>query len=240
MDGLGDRMKSYEKVNRDFLIKRTPVIIRLDGKSFHTFTHINRVEKPFDKKFNTCMRVAALNIVENSMNAVFCYVQSDEISIFLKDWKNLDSEQWFGGNIQKIVSVSASMATMAFNRLSKQYLLNRFNDEHKTTSATFDARVFNIPKEEVVNYFVWRQQDATRNSIQGLGQSKFSHNEMQGKSNDEVQEMLKTRAATNWNDLEVWKKRGTTLFKFETETYLEDMVPPIFTKDRNYIERFID
>lgn len=259
-DNLGDRMKGYETVSTMKLIKRMPVIIRLDGKAFHTWTRQLKnidagLEKdPFSIRMNQSMSDTAWRLVKGIQNAVFAYTQSDEISILLNDWKTLTTDQWYGNGLQKMASVSASMATAYFNE--------QFYDDN-IASALFDARVFNLPKEEVVNYFVWRQQDATRNSINMLGQFYFSHKELQGKNVSEVQDMLMMSEGyvdgrplnVNWNDLDTWKKRGTCITRGAdirmagsngmtviqpNETYKIDKEIPIFTQDRDYIERLLN
>ncbi|MFW6122346.1 MAG: tRNA(His) guanylyltransferase Thg1 family protein, partial [Petrotogales bacterium] len=176
---LGDRMKTnYESVSQTKLLRRTPVIIRLDGKAFHTFT--KGMKRPFDENLIQCMTTTTRNLVENIEGCEFGYTQSDEISLLLTDYKKFETQAWFDYKVQKIVSVAASMCTAYFNRIFfKNYGFGK--------PAFFDARVFSIPKEEVVNYFIWRQQDATRNSIQMVGQSVFSHKELHGKSCDEIQ-----------------------------------------------------
>jgi len=154
-DSLGDRMKGYEHVSRSTLTKRMPVVIRIDGKAFHTWTkQLKNVDdslndSPFSVKMNQAMSDTTQKLVSNIQNAVFGYTQSDEISILLNDWKTLTTDQWFGNTIQKMASVSASMATVYFNEACTSTSRRFF------VPAMFDARVFNIPKEEVTNYFVW-------------------------------------------------------------------------------------
>ena len=237
---LGNRMKGYEHVSRTKLTRRTPVIIRLDGKAFHTWTKcLTRLDasleiSPFSDMMHDCMSSTANELVGRIQNATISYTQSDEISILLNDWKGLKTDQWFDGNIQKIVSVSASMATAYFNDYVQRHKLNIDIDNRDIPLAFFDSRTFNIPKEEVANYFVWRQQDATRNSINMLAQYHFSHNTLQGKNTDQVQEMLFRDLNINWNDLATWKKRGYCA----TLVGCDDGIP-IFTKARDYIERHL-
>lgn len=244
---LGNRMKTYERVNKNKLMRRTPVIIRLDGKAFHTWTKVlqhldvSLETSPFSDMMHDCMLHTAFELVRNIQNATLAYAQSDEISILLNDWKGLKTEQWFDGNIQKMVSISASMATGYFNKRIQIHNDNALEiDRQDLNLAFFDARVFNIPKEEVANYFVWRQQDATRNSINMLGQHYFSHKELQNKNVSQVQDMLMTALGhggplnINWNDLDAWKKRGYCT----TNEYMDDVIP-IFTQDREYIEHHL-
>lgn len=200
-DSLGDRMKTYESVSRHFLTRRTPVIIRLDGCHFHTFTR--GFDKPFDDILCRAMQETMKNLCTSIQGCVLGYTQSDEITLVLCDYKKITSDAWFGNNIQKIVSVSASEATTVFNSSfraivfeqlipytlleDKSYVndvtYRRLMDKYlsKADTATFDSRVFNLPKEEVCNCLIWRQQDATRNSIQGLGQKYFSHKQLEKK-----------------------------------------------------------
>lgn len=234
-DSLGDRMKTnYENINRTFLVRRMPVIIRLDGKAFHTLT--KGLDKPWDASFGRCMRNTAIKLCEEIQNVEIAYVQSDEISLLLNDYKNLGTMQWFDGNIQKIVSVSASIASVEFTR--------QFGEV-----GIFDSRVFNIPKEEVCNYFIWRQNDASRNSVQSLAQSHFSHKELHGLGLNELQDKLFKEKNINWNNEEIWNKRVICIVKRKNthpDNYIlirtfwdEDYAIPEFTKDRNYIEQYI-
>jgi len=231
--GLGDRMKKYEKVSKTKLMRRTPVIIRLDGKAFHTWTrqliNVDQVLKtePYGEVMHKAMFYTTEYLMQNIQNAVFAYSQSDEISILLNDWKRLTTDQWFDGTIQKIVSVAASMATVGFNT-------NPVIKCMDLKPAVFDARVFNVPLDEVANYFVWRQQDATRNSIQMLGQYYFSHKQMHGKNISQVQDMLMAEHNVNWNDVDTRKKRG---WCFASDGYDNEI--PIFTKDRYFIEQYL-
>ena len=224
-DDLGKRMKEYyEQVPKTKLVRRMPVAIRIDGKAFHTFTKGFR--RPFDEILITAMQETTKYLCENIQGCVLGYTQSDEITLILVDYRNLSSSAWFDYEVQKMCSVSASMATMAFNKyftdLAEDFVLSTANeddaelDKYCSTllkairkGAMFDARVFNIPKEEVTNLVYWRQLDATRNSIQMVGQANFSHNELQGKSCNEIQDMLMTQRGINWNDFPTYKKRGT-------------------------------
>lgn len=211
-DSLGDRMKTYENVTRTHLTRRTPVIIRIDGKAFHTFTR--NFVKPFDDILVETMQDTMKYLCENIEGCVLGYTQSDEITLVLCDYKKLTSQAWFDNNIQKMCSISASMATLEFNRKfcenKDRWFMNTYNcvysneemfekwfkimktyNEAGFHGALFDSRAFNIPKEEVNNCLLWRQQDATRNSIQSVAQANFSHKQLQNKNCSELQEMLK-------------------------------------------------
>ena len=205
-NALGERMKKYEYVTRSHLTQRMPVIIRVDGKSFHTFTR--GFKRPFDRVLMKAMQETMVRVCENIQGCVLGYTQSDEISFVLVDYKTLYTSAWFDSNIQKCASVAASMTTMHFNKAIKkqfnlyvaaqdkidddfQYILTLFKAIEK--GAMFDARIFNLPKEEVANYFLWGGNDATRNSIQMVGQTYFSHSELQGKTCNEIQDMLFTK-----------------------------------------------
>jgi tRNA(His) guanylyltransferase len=255
---IGDRMKGYENVERRYLTRRTPSLIRLDGRSFHTLT--KNFQKPFDPIFIKTMHDTAKYLCENISGCQIAYTQSDEITLLLTDYATLHTQPWFDKNIQKMCSVSASMATASFN--------SNFHNNYKDSScwthgnykedmeqlnyymnvelATFDSRVFNIPKEEVCNNFIWRQQDATRNAILMMGDAHFSHKELQNKSCNNIQEMLFQQKGINFNDTPIYQKRGACIIK---ETYMKEEVErsrwivdyeiPIFTQDRNYIEKYL-
>ena len=272
---LGDRMKNnYENISRYYLTRRTPVIIRIDGKAFHTFTR--GFKKPFDDILVKSMQETMKYLCENIQGCVLGYTQSDEISLVLTDYAELITDAWFGNNLQKMCSVSASMATLAFNKAFNDNIV-RYIDSHFDTDcdvmndlaeytkilinarnkgAMFDSRVFTIPKEEVCNYFIWRQKDATRNSIQSVGQANFSDKELHKKSTKDIQDMLMTQKGINWNDYATTLKRGSCCIKADDSLTEYDEVGnicgytqrskwvidneiPIFTQDRNYVEKLI-
>ena len=222
-DDLGTRMKEYEKRNQYYLQKRTPVAIRIDGRSFHTFT--KGFQRPFDNILIKTMQETAKYMCENMGNAKLAYVQSDEITIILTDYDTLETDCWFNYRTDKLCSISASMATMAFNKFFeanvKNYIRNIMPNiltplaetymEAAEKGAMFDARCFNIPKEEVTNLIYWRQLDATRNSIQMVGQANFSHKELQNKTCNMIQDMLHEQKGINWNDYPTVCKRGTAI-----------------------------
>lgn len=236
-DSLGDRMKEYESVTRARLMRRCPAILRADGKAFHSLTR--GMAKPSDPHLVAAMNAAAHRLCEEIQGATMAYVQSDEISVLILDYAQINTEAWFDSQIQKMVSVAASFATVAFNRS----IATAYPDK---ATAVFDARVFNLPLHEVVNYFIWRQQDAVRNSIQSLAQANFSPREIHGVSCDALQEMLFRQLGINWNDIPTSQKRGTAVRRVETEVegvprskWETDEQIPTFTADRGYIERLV-
>lgn len=237
-DDLGKRMKTfYEQVSKTKLMRRCPVAVRIDGKSFHTFT--KNFQKPFDEVLIKTMQDTMKYLCENIQGCVLGYTQSDEITLILIDYKKLTSSAWFDYEVQKICSIAASMATMAFNKyFLKNYLdhIANYNDTYHPNfedekdrekwrkivsaytnasekGAMFDARCFNIPKEEVANLLYWRQLDASRNSIQMVGQANFSHKELQNKTCSDIQDMLMTQKGINWNELPTHQKRGSCCIK---------------------------
>lgn len=272
-DSLGDRMKKYENISRNYLTRRIPVIIRVDGKAFHTFTR--GMNKPFDSVLMNTMKDTMKYMCENIQGCVFAYTQSDEITFVLADYATIKTDAWFGYNIQKMASVAASMATLAFNQFfienaeaALQYADTESSIEwsvdfdfskykKKFNTAMFDARVFSIPKDEVCNCLIWRQQDATRNSIESVGQANFSQKQLNGKSCNMIQEMLWSEKGINWNDFSIDCKRGTCCYRIVENTkvidpsddskflnvtrnvWVIDNEIPIFTQDRNFIERWI-
>ncbi len=254
-DSLGDRMKeNYENRSKTYLTRRTPCIIRLDGKAFHSFT--KNFQKPYDEVFHKAMNSTLQYLCKNIQGCKFGYTQSDEISLLLTDYDTLTTDAWFGYNVQKMCSIAASMATFAFNsafcnevdlatigRPKNDYAITLFKARSK--GAMFDARCFNIPASEVVNCFVWRQEDATRNAIQMLGQTHFSHGELHKKNTSQIQEML-WQKGINFNNMPIEFKRGICCYKRSVERngatrseWYIDKECPIFTQDRNYIERFL-
>lgn len=254
MASLGDRMKQYEAVSKSCLIRRMPIILRLDGCHFHTFT--KGFVKPFDEILMCSMIRTMKYLCQNIQGCVFGYTQSDEISLILVDYKKLNSSAWYDNEVQKMCSVATSLCTLAFNRIFREEVHNHvseyFNDKEKSKclsaynkaleiGATFDCRAFNVPKEDVCNCIIWRQQDATRNSIQSLAQSKFSHKELHGLSCDKLQDKLFTERGINWNDLEVYKKRGTACYNRgeEYSDWAVDLCMPILTQDNNYINKHV-
>lgn len=256
-DMLGKRMKeNYEQISKTKLVRRTPVVIRIDGKAFHTFTR--GFERPFDEVFGNAMHKTMQYLCENIQGCIFGYTQSDEISLVLSDYRKLNSDAWFDYEVQKMCSVAASMATMAFNRYFRNECSIWFNetvewddidtfDEHTKKlfnvytkacekGAMFDARVFNIPKEEVVNCIYWRQLDAARNSVQMVGQANFSHNELQNKTCNMIQDMLHEQKGINWNDYPTRYKRGVC---WTREKGLDYDMPMLKGDDRKYLEDLV-
>ncbi len=192
---LGDRMKSYEAVTRSVLMPHSYHVIRVDGRAFHTY--LRRANKPFDTAFIVDMEAVGVALCKEIMGAVFAYGQSDEISVLMQDLEP-QSQPWFGGVVQKVVSIAASLATVALVERRGFALLPQF-----------DARVFTLPSAaEVQNYFLWRQQDAVRNSISMAAQAHFPHKTLLGLNKQELQEKLFRQRDINWNNYPVECKRG--------------------------------
>jgi tRNA(His) guanylyltransferase len=218
---LSKRIKeNYENRNKQFLTRRMPTIIRLDGKAFHTYT--KGLNRPFDEGLIEDMQETTKFLCENIQGCKFGFSQSDEITLVLTDYDKLETSAWFDYNVQKMTSISASLATAKFNqlRLSRQVEDVEYGgaisyEEIMTDSklAFFDSRVFQIPeKEEVVNMLIWRQRDAEKNSVAMLAQSLYSHTELHKKNTSDMQEMC-FKKGHNWNDLHWSKKRGSFIVK---------------------------
>ena len=208
-DSLGSRMKVYESVTQKYLTKRCLAIVRLDGRGFHRYTQKIKAEKPFDLGLMNQMDETAIHVCKD-MSAVFGYVQSDEISLLLSDIENIDKQLIFDGNVQKIVSTSASTASVLFNSISKK----------NAPLATFDSRVYNISDPvEVYNYFLWRTRDWERNSLQMLSRSVYSHKELQGKKRKDMHEML-YKKEENWAKLSDTIKRGRIILKDDNNKWI--------------------
>lgn len=249
-DNLGMRMKGYEQVAKYGLIRRMPVAIRIDGKAFHTFTR--GMKKPFDDVLIKSMQETMRYLCKNIQGCVLGYTQSDEITLILVDYKELNTSAWFDNEIQKICSVSASMATFAFNRFFAENVyvdydvrpaeLNEVYQKALDKGAMFDSRCFNIPREEVVNLVYWRQLDATRNSIQMVAQANFSHNELQGLSCNLLQNKLLTEKDINWNNLPTTYKRGSCCVRNSYVVGTQEIVPGVevenvIVRDMNYPQK---
>lgn len=214
-DDLGTRMKQYEAVTDQVLIRKMPVVGRIDGKAFHTLT--KGMRRPWDDDLMACMNAAAMAIAEEAQGCKIVYVQSDEINILLLDTERRETQPWFGYESRKLCSIAAATATAAFCVEYSQ----RFPERWATLVETkgygrlprFDARFWNLPDHEVPNYFVWRQQDAIRNSKQMLGRAYFSHNELNGKSSNEICAMVKEEHGVDWLDLELKYSIGSTFIR---------------------------
>ena len=207
-DSLGERMKTYENVNRNFLTRKVPVIIRLDGRAFHTFTR--KLKKPFDQGFIDAMVYAATNLAAEMQGFKLAYVHSDEASFLLTDFDSIETEPWFDYNINKMVSISAARMSVDFVNM-----MLTPDDSRMSTPPIFDSRAFNIPKEDVSNYFLWRQKDWCRNSLQMYARSFFSHKQLINKNKDDIHEMLH-KIGKNWTtDLDDQLKNGTFIYRSE-------------------------
>jgi tRNA(His) 5'-end guanylyltransferase len=267
---VSTRIKEYyEDRTKTFLMRRMITVIRLDGKGFSKWT--KNLEKPFDEGFTDDMIETAKYLCENIQGAKFAYAQSDEISIVLTDFDNLESQAWFDYNVQKMTSIAASMATAKFNQLRMARNVVDTEDGYNSVGimafklAMFDARVFQVPTvDEMVNVMIWRQQDATRNSVSMAASEYFSHKSLEGVSSNDKQERLFQEEGINWNDYPVKFKRGTVIKKEEVTFVVKDDEPidgktrlvdtgriytrnvwsadvdtPIFTQNKEYLSNLI-
>lgn len=215
---IGDRMKAYERISAPRLTKRIPAIIRVDGKAFHTFTR--RYGKGYSETFAETMCSVAKYVASEIQGCSFAYGQSDEISFLLTDYTTVKTQGWFDYEANKLVSISAALASSFMTKLVGEMV-------------QFDSRAFAIPQDDVCNYFLWRQRDATRNAVQMAGREYYSHRELYQKSNEQVQEMLWEKGV-NFNDFPTMRKRGYCFVDGEL-----DADPPIFSQDRGYVERHV-
>jgi tRNA(His) guanylyltransferase len=203
---LGDRMKRYEAATRFVLPQRTFTICRVDGRAFHSL--LRHAARPFDYDFMAVMDEVAAALCREIAGAVISYAHSDEVSVLLADFGSVHTEPWFGGGVQKMASIAASVATVEFNyRAAASH--RTLVDSIPNFSGTFDARVFTIPTPvEVANYFIWRQRDAVRNSVSMAAQAHFSHRQLHGLNGGQMQELLWSEKGVNWNDYPDGAKRG--------------------------------
>ena len=213
---LGDRMKAYEEPFRQKLPIRMPAVVRLDGKAFHTLTR--GCEKPFDGVLQEALREGTRAVLEE-MPARLAYGQSDEVSFLLIDYNKFDSMQWFDGQVQKIVSVAASIMGAHFTKAYGK-------------AGYFDGRVFVIPERDIVNYFIWRQKDCVRNSISACAQAEFSAKQLHGKNSDQMKEML-AGIGKPYDNVDAMWRLGTV------STRGESMAAPHFSSDREFLKKFL-
>lgn len=204
-DSLGERMKMYENSYRTHLPENLPIIIRLDGAHFHTFT--KDLVKPFDEKLMEAFAETCKYLAEKINGVKYVYHQSDEISLLIRNDDNVNTQSWFKNNLQKLVSISASLATAKFNEEIKKHY-------PKKELATFDSRVFILPEREVHNYFVWRQNDCMRNAVSMVSQSLFSQKELANvKKEGMIEKMLNEKGLDFYRDISIDKQRGTSFEK---------------------------
>jgi tRNA(His) guanylyltransferase len=227
-DDLGRRMKQdYEDALRLVLPRRAYVVIRIDGRGFHTFT--KHLERPYSRQLADALDGAAVSLCGEMIGCRFAYGQSDEYSFLLTDFEKENAPLWFDGNVQKIVSVSASLFTGYFNRA---FLGDKI--------AAFDARVLVISRRpEVEKYFLWRQLDASANSLNMLASAHYPHAELVGKSNAEKHEMLFAKGV-NWAKQAADFKRGRVVRRGEDgKNWDVDLAIPVFNRDSAYLDALI-
>jgi tRNA(His) guanylyltransferase len=231
-DDIGDRFKGYEGCYDFALPRRLPMIVRVDGRAFHGLA----LAKPFDDYFFDAMSSIAKALCREVQGAVLAYQQSDEISIVARDDMCNTTQPWLGKRLSKVVSLSAAIATAEFSRY---YPLFRH----------FDARVFVVPDlNEVTNYLIWRQQDATRNSVSMAARAVFSHRQCDRKTTPQLIDMLRD-IGKPWEETPAHFKRGAICnvvknHKLVSQTgeicerreWVTDKAPPIFTQGREYVE----
>jgi len=245
-DSLGDRAKRYEAAGKQFLVPRVPVLARIDGRAFHTFTR--GLAKPYDADFHACMWAAATAVCADIAGCKLAYVQSDEINLLLTDYETIGSQAHFDYEVPKLTSTAAATASVAF---LLEYL-QRFPDRGerlrtvRKNPPTFDARFYNVPREDVSNIFLWRQRDAERNSLTMHAQAHYSHTQLHGKTRGERLDMLHAKGE-DWNQLPTQRKRGVCIIRRQHEVngatrsrWEPDLDIPIFSspEGRRYIDQF--
>lgn len=232
-------MKGYEVASRTTLPGRLPVIIRVDGKAFHTYTR--GCKRPFDDRLSDVMVSTATKLCDEIQGAQLAYTQSDEISVLVHGYKKFKSQTWFDNQVQKMASVAAGIASATFT--AQSWRIWRADDVHRDAGVTtltthikpayFDARVFVVPEADVCNYFLWRQQDATRNSVQMLALALFSHKQCYSKNVIELKAMCE-QIGSSWEKLPIRYQRGLCIRK----GVMDDNIP-LFNQDRDYINELL-
>ena len=270
IDKMGDRFKAYENVNRFYLPRRMPCILRLDMCHAHTYT--KNFNHPFDRIFMEAMSETAKLLCQNISGAKLAYTQSDEISILLTDYDTLETEPWFGKNLQKMCSVAASMASILFynahevatkdlyyDLLDKGAIIPDWVHNHGQANnnmiAIFDCRAFILPKEEVNNYFYWRQTDCRRNSVNMMAHEYFTDKELLHKSTEERKAMLLDRKNVQWELIPSYYKNGICARKYncvEDFSYKGEVIKvprrrwkldtdiPIFAEHPEYVNELVN
>lgn len=248
---LEDRMKAYEQATRTVLPRRLPIIVRVDGKGFSNYTKL-LPGKPFDRNFISVMESTAIALCQEIQGAQIAFVQSDEISVLVHGYKKFESEPWFGNQVQKMVSVAAGVASATFTAKSwRMWSKLAVREADKLPSlddiepACFDARAFVMPEADVANYFLWRQRDGLRNSIQMFARSHFSHSELHKKSTSEMVEMCKAKGH-DWYALPPSQRNGRAVYRESKlvdgswrSHFITDTNVPLFVDNKQYIERHL-
>jgi tRNA(His) 5'-end guanylyltransferase len=232
MHKLGDRIKSYEKTFAHNALKRSPLIIRVDGRSFHTFT--KNMTRPFDNHLMDVMVTSASYVAHDMQGFKAAYIQSDEATFFLTDYDHLGTDGWFGYELPKVISISAALMSVAFNDC-----FNKSGLKHGKL-AVFDSRAFTVPREDVVNTFVWRAKDWERNSLQMYASKFFSHSQLHKKGRAEKHEMLHS-IGKNWTtDLSERERNGTFLINSPEGIVTRTDILPTFESVNGAIGHLVD
>lgn len=239
---LHDRMKEYESITKTNLMKRTPVIVRVDGRAFHTFT--KGFVKPFDTLFLEAMRETALDLFKNIPYVKFAYTESDEISLILLENDFVNDTPFFDNDLQKIVSLTSSMATLYFNnnfvKVIERYAKSGVDVSiyrNKYNKATFDSRAFNIPFFEVDNYILDRQLDSKRNSLNAYAQSLYSAKALFGKKHDDLINLLHDKGV-HYHDIDVALRHGVAVYKVDDRPTFDYALPSL-TVDKTFVSRIV-
>jgi tRNA(His) guanylyltransferase len=217
--GFGDRMKAYERRESGRrVLPLLPVLLRIDGRGFSRFCQ--GLERPYDPRLASLMVDTTRYLVQES-GALCGYTQSDEISLLLYS-EDRKTQIFFDGKIQKINSVLCSMTSAYFNHHKRVSMPDKAE-----TLAVFDSRLWSVPtRDEAADSFLWRERDATKNSISMAARTFYSHDELLGKSANELQEML-FQKGVNWNDYPPGFKRGTFVQRQGDKVIAEIDTPPL-------------
>ena len=210
---LGDRIKRYEAATRYLATQRMPLIVRVDGRAFHTFT--KGMGQPFDRKLMGAMVEAAKAVAQDMQGFKAAYVQSDEVTFCLTDYDELETQGWFDYNLSKVISISAAMMSV-----------NLIKELDCDELPVFDSRAFNVPLDDVINVFLWRAKDWERNSLQMYSRAFYSHKELIGKKRPDMHEMLYQKGK-NWaTDLTMQEKNGTFILATEEGLEIRNDIEP--------------
>lgn len=216
-DSLGDRIKRYEARCENYFLPKLPIVVRVDGKAFHTWT--KGCAKPFDQTLITCMFEAAKLVANEMQGFRALYTQSDEVTFVMTDDTTIDSQQWFGGRQNKIESVTAALMTAHFNRLWEAENYKFIRSVGQKIPAFFDARAFQVPTDDVPNAFLWRVRDWERNSLTMFCSQFFSHKQLNGQDKTARHDML-YEIGKNWaTDCTDQQKNGSWAAKGKNDKF---------------------
>lgn len=220
---LADRMKTYEASTKLMLPKKSFYVLRVDGHNFSRYT--KDLEAPFDQQFADDMDATTRELCREVSGTILAFTQSDEISLIFSDLAKDKTQAYQGGSVNKITSLLAALSSTVFN------------ERRPGRRALFDARVSTLPSAvEVVNYLIWRQRDAVRNSVSMAAQTLFSAQELYKLNTLEVKQKLE-EAGLNWQDYPQGFRQGRVSVKVANPQEVQFFNPATQSLERRLAQR---